>query len=389
MSRKQFIVLVLLVLVIGGAGIAVFQRDTESWKGPDARLGKKVLPDLQVSDITQIHIKHAKEELNLALNDKGTWVVQERGGFPADPALISELTFKAREWKIVQSEPIGEAQRARMEVAAPDAAEGASTLLEFRGKDGKALATLFLGKKKLGKPPLQVKGFDKGQPEGRYLLVGADPKTLLLVQDPMNNVEPKPEKWIAKDFVKVDRIRKLVVETPGTTISYQLSRDQEAGDWVLAGLRPGEKTDPSAAVSATNAFYALAFSDIAMDVKPEQLNRATTITADTFDGWTYVMRVAPRPNDDANVLFSVAVSGEAKPTERVPVKDEKPEEKEKRDKEHAEKFKRLQAQLAREKTLDKWVFVVDKKLLAPVLRERSRFIEQPEKPEKPAPGKKK
>ena len=55
--------------------------------------------------------------------------------------------------------------------------------------------------------------------------------------------------------------------------------------------------------------------------------------------------------------------------------------------EHVEKFKRLQAQLAREKTLDKWVFVVEKKLLAPVLRERVRFIEQPEKPEKPLPKK--
>jgi hypothetical protein len=383
MSRKQFFIFALLVLIIGGAGVAMFQRDTESWKGPDERLGQRVLSNLQVSDITQIHIKHKKEELNL-INEGGTWVIKERGGFPADPALISELTFKAREWKIVQSEPIGDAQHARMEVAAPDAAEGASTLLEFRGKDGKALASLFLGKKKLGKPPLQVKGFDKGQPEGRYLLVSADPKTLLLVQDPMNNVEPRPEKWIAKDFVKVDRIRKLAVDTPGTTISYQLSREQEAGDWVLGGLRAGEKTDPSAAVSATNAFYQLAFTDIAIDFKPEQLGRATTITADTFDGWNYIMRVAPKPDDDANVLFSVAVTGEAKQTERVPVKDEKPEEKEKRDKEHDERFKRLQAQLAREKTLDKWVFVVDKKLLAPVLRERARFIEQPEKPEKPA-----
>ena len=388
MSRKQFIIFAVLVLLIGGAGIAMFQRDTESWKGPDARLGQRVLPNLQVSEITQIHIKHKKDELNLELDEKGTWRIKERGGFPADPALISELTFKAREWKIVQSEPIGEAQHARMEVAAPDATEGAATLLEFRGKDGKALAALFLGKKKLGKPPLQVKGFDKGQPEGRYLLVSAEPKTLLLVQDPMNNIEPKPEKWIAKDFARIDRIKKLVVETPGTTISYQLSRDQEAGDWVLAGLRPGEKTDPSAAVSATNAFYQLAFTDIAMGVKPEQLGRATTITADTFDGWTYVMRVAPKPDDDANVLFSVAVSGEAKPTERVSSKDEKPEEKEKRDKEHEEKFKRLQAQLAREKTLAPWVFVVEKKIVAPVLRERSRFIEQPEKPEKPGPGKK-
>ena len=388
MSRKHFVIFAILVLVIGGAGVAVFQRDTESWQGADARLGQRVLPNLQVSDVTHIHIKHKKDELNLELDDKGVWRVRERGGFPADPALIAELTFKAREWKVVQSEPIAEAQYARMEVAAADAAEGASTLLEFRGKDGKALASLNLGKKKLGKPPLQVKGFDKGQPEGRYLLVGSDAKTLLLVQDPMNNVEPKAEKWIAKDFAKIDRIKRLVVETPGTTISYQLSRAEEAGDWVLSGLKPAEKTDPSAAVSATNAFYQLAFVDVAANMKPEQLGRGTTITADTFDGWTYVMRVVPKAEDDANVYFTIAVSGEAKPTERVPVKDEKPEDKEKRDKEHAEKFKRLQAQLAREKTLDKWVFVVEKKILAPVLRERSRFIEQPEKPEKPGPGKK-
>lgn len=387
MSRKHFIILALLVLVIGGAGVVMFQRDTESWKGPDTRLGQKVLPDLQVSNITHIHIKHKKDELNLS-NENGTWIIKERGGFPADPALISELTFKAREWKIVQSEPIGEAQRARIDVAAPDAAEGASTLLEFRGKDGKPLATLYLGKKKLGKAPLQVKGFDKGQPEGRYLLVSSEPQTLLLVQDPMNNVEPKADKWLSKEFARVDRIKKLVVETPGTTISYQLSREQEAGDWVLGGLRAGEKTDPSAAVSATNAFYQLAFTDIATDLKPEQLDRATRMTADTFDGWNYVMRVAPKPNDDANVYFTIAVTGEAKKTERVPGKDEKPEEKDKRDKEHEEKFKRLEAQLAREKTLSKWVFISERKPYAAILRERGRFIEQPEKPEKPAPGKK-
>src|SRR5690606_5658663 len=134
-------------------------------------------------------------------------------GFPADPALISELTFKAREWKVLQSEPITEEQRPRVDVAAPDADKGASTLLEFRDKDDKVLATLYLGKKHLGKPPLKVKGFDKGQPDGRYLLVGADPGTLLVVGDPMNNVEPKPEKWISKEFAKVDRIRPRKVDT--------------------------------------------------------------------------------------------------------------------------------------------------------------------------------
>lgn len=378
MSRNHVLILLALVLVVGGAGVYMFKRDTDAWRGPDARLGKKVLPELDVSQIAHIHIRHKKDELNI-VNQDGVWRVQERDGFPADPALISELTFKAREWKIVQSEPISEAQRPRVDVAPPDAAEGASTLLEFRDQSGKALATLYLGKKHLGKPPLQVKGFDKGQPDGRYLLVGKDPETVLVVADPMNNVEPKAEKWLAKDFAKVDRIKRLKVDTGNPATSYELTRAQEAGDWVLTGVR-ADQTNPSAAVSATNALYTLAFVDVAPGLKPEKLEKPTVIIAETFDGWNYTIRTAPKPGDDAHVYFAIAVTGEATRTERVPMKDEKPEDKEKRDKEHEERFKRLEAQLAREKSFADRVFVVERKPLAPVLRERARFIEEPEKP---------
>lgn len=378
MTRKHVLLLLLAVLIVGGIGVAMFVRDQEAWQGPDARLGERLLPKLDVSQIAQIHIAHKNDKLTL-VNDEGVWRVQERGGFPADPALISELTFKAREWKVVQSEPIGETQRARVDVAPPDAKEGAATLLEFRDKEAKPLATLYLGKKHLGKPPLQVKGFDKGQPDGRYLLVGADPKTLVVVSDPMNNVEPKPEKWIAKDFAKVDRIERLTVESENPGASYELARKDEAGDWVLTGIR-AEQTNPSAAVSATNALYTLSFVDVAAGVKPEQLESPTRIRAETFDGWDYTIRVAPKPGDDSHLYFTLDVTGEAKKTERVPAKDEKPEEKEKRDKAHEERFKRLEAQLAREKSFAGLVFVVEKKGLAPLLRERARFIEEPERP---------
>ncbi|MPZ45938.1 MAG: DUF4340 domain-containing protein [Betaproteobacteria bacterium] len=383
MSRKHVLVLLLLVLVIGGIGVVMFKRDIDAWSGPDKRLGERVLPKLDVSEIAQIHIKHKKDELNVVYQD-GTWRVKERGGFPADPALVSELTFKAREWKVVQSEPITEAQRPRVDVAPPEAEEGASTLLEFRDKEGKVLATLYLGRKHLGKPPLQVKGFDKGQPDGRYLVTGADPKTLMVVSDPMNNVVPDAQKWISKEFAKVDRIKHLKVDSGDPATSYELSREEESGDWLLAGVR-ADQTNPSAAVSATNALYTLSFVDVAPDLKPAQLEKPARITAETFDGWSYTMQAAPKPGDDAHMHFTLAVTGDVKRSERKPVKDEKPEEKEKRDKEHEERFKRLEAQLAREKTFDQWVFVVDRKMLAPLLRSRSRFIEEPEKP---APGKK-
>jgi hypothetical protein len=385
MTRKHFIILLLLVLVIGGVGVTMFKQDTEAWKGPDARLGQKALPNLQVSDIAHIHIKYKKEELNL-VNDNGTWGIKERSGFPADPALISELTFKARDWKIVQSEPISEAQRPRLDLAAPDAAENAATLLELRGKDGKPLASLLLGKKHLGKPPLQVKGFDKGQPDGRYVIVGTDPKTVLVVADPMNNVEPKPEKWIAKEFARVDKVKRLAVEGPDPSITYTLTRENERGDYVLAGLKPGEKTDVSAAITATNALYQLAFVDVT-NLKPEQLDKGVKVTAETFDGLTYAMRIMPVSGDDAHMYLSIALTGEPVKTERVPFKDETPEDKAKRDKEHEEAFKRLVAQVAREKTLDKWVYKVEVKTLGALARSRERFIEQPEKPA-PAPAKK-
>jgi hypothetical protein len=378
MTRKHVLLLLLLVLIVGGVGVAMFMRDREAWQGPDARLGERVLPKLDVSQIAQIHIAHGKDTLNI-VNQDGVLRVQERGGFPADPALISELTFKAREWKVVQSEPIAESQRARVDVAPPDAKEGAATLLEFRDQQGKPLATLFLGKKHLGKPALQVKGFDKGQPDGRYLLLGRDPQTLVVVGDPMNNVEPKPEKWIAKDFAKIDRIKQLKVDTGSPATSYELTRKEESGDWMLAGVKP-EQTNPSAAVSATNALYTLSFVDVAADLKPAQLENPTRVRAETFDGWNYAIQIAPKPGDDAQMYFTLDVTGEAKQTERVPAKDEKPEEKEKRDKAHDERFKRLEAQLAREKSVAGRVFVVEKKGLAPLLRERSRFIEEPEKP---------
>jgi hypothetical protein len=379
MSRKHVIVLLLLVLVIGGISLYMFQRDAAQWRGPDQRLGQRVLPQLDVSQIAHIRIKHKDDELNIVHQD-GVWRVQERGGFPADPALISELTFKAREWQVVQSEPITEAQRPRVDVASPEAEKGASTLLEFHDKEGKVLATLYLGKKHLGKPALQVKGFDKGQPDGRYLLLGTDLETLLVVGDPMNNVEPKPEKWIAKEFARIDRIRRLEVDSGDPETSYELSRKEEMGDWVLSGVS-AERTNPSAAVSATNALYSLAFVDIAAKMKPSELEKPTVITAETFDGWNYRMQVAPKPGDEEHLYFTLDLSGEAKQSERVAAKDETPEEKEKRDKEHAERFQRLQAQLEREQTFDQWVFVVERKTLAPLLRSRARFIEEPEKPE--------
>ncbi len=83
MNRKQFIILLVLVAVVGAAGLLVRQRGQESWKSGGAAIGQKLLPNLPVNDIAQITIKTGTNELTLAKRDN-LWRVRERGGLSGE-----------------------------------------------------------------------------------------------------------------------------------------------------------------------------------------------------------------------------------------------------------------------------------------------------------------
>jgi len=81
------------------------------------------------------------------------------------------------------------------------------------------------------------------------------------------------------------------------------------------------------------------------------------------------------------------------PKERTPGKDEKPEEKEKLDKEFKEQQAKLAEKLKQEKNFEKWTYLVSTWTLEPLLKDRSQLLvekkpepkpgEKPEKDEKP------
>jgi hypothetical protein len=100
--------------------------------------------------------------------------------------------------------------------------------------------------------------------------------------------------------------------------------------------------------------------------------KPVTVTAETFDGLTYTLRISQRGSSD-EYLVNVAVAGEP-PRERAPEKGEKAEEKERRDKDFAESRKRLEERVAREKNLGSWTYVVERKQVAPLLRTREEMI---------------
>ncbi|HSN40330.1 MAG TPA: DUF4340 domain-containing protein [Burkholderiales bacterium] len=368
MNRKQFLILVVALVVLGGAGLALFWQDIAAYRAAGAKIGARLLPDLKVSEVEQIRLQDAKSQATL-VKKGNAWVVRERGDYPADVQKIGDLLIKLAELKVTQSESVGESLLPRLDLAQPGKGEGGGTLVEFKGAADKTLASLILGKTVLKKDPVNpLPGAQNGVPAGRYVLVAGARDTVVVVSDPLSGAEAGPAQWLLKDFFKADRIRTLTVGEGAA--QWKITRDEEYGQWKFAS---GSGTlDASAAVGAANALSGLAFDDVVTGSREGETEHPGTVTAETFDNLTYTLKVARRKaGGDYDVSF--AVSGEP-PAKRVPEKNEKPEDKARLDKEFAETLKKLEERIAREKALAKWTYVVSAKQLAPLMKERAQMI---------------
>src|SRR5437667_6093402 len=116
MNRKQFILLLVLLVVLGVAGLLIYRHSQNSWQTVNQNMGQKLLGNLPVNDISHIAIKQGANELNLVKKDD-FWRVQERNNYPANYSEISGFLLKARDLKIVQTEKVGASQLPRLSLA--------------------------------------------------------------------------------------------------------------------------------------------------------------------------------------------------------------------------------------------------------------------------------
>ena len=367
MNRKQFLILVVALLLLGGAGLALFSQDIADYRASGQKIGAKLLPNLKVADVAQIDLRDAKAKATLQRKDNN-WIVVERGNYPADFKAISDLIIKLIDLKVVQSEQIGESLMPRVELVEPGKGDGAGTQVELKDAAGKTLANVVLGKTILKKDPGNpLPNAVDGVPAGRYVRL-MEKNSVVVVSDPLANARAQPGVWIDKTFPKVDRVKALTAAGPQA--NWKVSRELEWSPWKFAS--GGGDLDASAAVAAANALGNLSFSDVAVTAKPEDEGTPTVFTAETFDNLTYTIKVAKRKSGD-DYLVNVTVAGEP-PAARTPEKDEKPEDKEKRDKEYAEQRKRLEFKIAREKVQSQWSYVADAKQVEPLLKTREDLI---------------
>lgn len=373
MNRKQLTILVVLAVILGALGWLALRQKGESYRTSTVKMGDKVLPGFPLTNVTQFSIRDATNEVNLVQTDTG-WTVKERGGYPANFSTIQEFLRKVWELKIVKPVTVRASRLPQLELTPPK--QGAATEVEFKNKNGKLIDTLLLGAKHMKESSGNSPFGGGGWPDGRYLMVGTNLQSVALVSETFANIEPKPQDWLNKDFFKVEKHKSISVTTTNATNNWKIYRETETGEWKLADAKPGEKLDTGKLSSVTSALSYPSFNDVANGLKPENagFDKGVTAVIDTFEHFTYTVKAAPKPGGDDYYLH-VSVTGSF-PKKRTPGKDEKPEDKAKLDKEFADNLKKLEDRLNAGEKLGKWIYVVSKWTVDPLLKTRHDLLEE-------------
>jgi hypothetical protein len=350
MNARFAVILVVLLVVLGG-GALLYQHQERS-RRPDnvATLGRALLKDLKAADVSAIRIVEPKATLTVQQkNDR--WVIAERGDFPADVAKVREFMVQALALKVGQSEPIGDKDRARLNL------DDSGTQVEFAGAEGKPLAKLIVGKKYFKR---EVDNPEKARADGRFVALPAEPKVAYIVSDPLNQASTRSSDWIDKSSFQVEKVKSLEVRYPDGG-GYRIERAGDNADWRLAGAKPGEKLDVGRANAASYSLSMLELADVAP--KGTTLEQPVSIQASTLDGLAYSIRVGKQQGDNYPVTFS---------SSGTPRKDDK----------DAERLKKLEERLPREKMLSDYVLLIPKSKLDDTLKKRADLLEKKDEAKK-------
>lgn len=374
--------LLLLLAVLGGlVGFAMYYQNeqnatlnTAATRG--VKLREYLLPDLRIEALRKFILKDEKNSVTISVSDDlKTAVVAERAGYPASMDKLSTVMSDLREQKISSKVQIGKNAWAKNNLKAPgDGTEGIGTQLEIKDGADKALATLVLGSN------TDISGIPNQNPmmggaSQRLVRTVEDGETIWQVSNTFFDLEAKPENWVDKTFIDVQKIKQIDVTAPKADDSWSIKREKDTDtDFTLITNLKTESLDNSK-ITASTLLSTPSFNDVSpKDKAAELLKDATKAKITTFDGYTYDVVTAKVSKDGADKFYlTVSVSAEI-PKARTPVKDEKEEDKKKADEAFAADKKAREDKLAKEQKFAGWVYEVSEYTVNNLLKKRSEIV---------------
>jgi hypothetical protein len=389
MKAKQLVILLLVLAVAGGIGLYLARQKQSAWQGASSSgiAGQKVMGEFDPNAAATLSIQ-AADGAKVTLSKAGEqWVVKERGDYPADFDKIGSFVRQLWDLKAVQEVKATDAQLPRLGLAKTkeEATGSASTVIELLGKEENRIAGVILGKLHYRDGGEEEGG---GFATGRYVMALGDAgKSPALVSETFSNAEAKPEQWLSKEFLQITGIKTVTLEGAEEGMQWLLKRAEAGGAWELEGRLEPEKLDSAKIPSIDGLLGSPRFVDVLTPGNgPDGMEQPTKIAVTAADGFRYAFEVGKPQND----RYPVRVTAGAELAEKREAKpDEKPEEKEKLDKEFEARRTELVAKLEKEKKFEGRLFLMEQFSIKPLLVKRTDLLAPPATPTPtptPAPG---
>ena len=285
MKPKTLVILLVILAVLAGAGaLLIHSGDTGS---NSEEMGMTLLEKLPVNDIASVVIETPSSVVSLKKGDN-RWIVEERFGYPADFARLSEVVRTLKEAKVGRKFDASEEILKRLSIKYPDAdapKEEKGTRVRMRDAKGNSLLDLVLGKTRARYP-------EKGPPDGQYVRVGDVPQ-IYLIDKILSSFETGPAEWLEKSPVKVDaaEIQRITCTGPGeASVRYAFERPAKGKDFEL--IEPGTHSSikKSSLNRLSNALSSLKIADVEPSLaSPESSGKDASVRVDyaLFDGRVY------------------------------------------------------------------------------------------------------
>lgn len=375
MKGKQLALVLVLLVVLGGAALYLQKRDTASWDTGTAA-DEKIL-SFSLNDVTGLSLKGGGSEVNL-VKKADLWSVAERD-YPADFEKISSLIKKLWELHGAQELKVGASQLGRLELTEPASGKDSGTLITLKATGDKQIAALLLGKthmQQTNSGPAAGAGF----PAGRYVMVPDKKDHVFLITDTFAEVQTKPEQWLNHDFFMIENPNSIILTRNAPVGGWKMVRENASATWSSPDVKAPEVFDPAKAVSLSNTLTNLTFLDVLPLNSPLPelgLDNPSVIKAETFDGLSYEVKIGKLSGENYPVLISVKGN---LASERKPEAEEKPEDKAKLDQQFEAKHKELVEKLAKEEKLAARGYLIPKSTIDQLLIERTALLKPPPSP---------
>ncbi|MEM0896812.1 MAG: DUF4340 domain-containing protein [Verrucomicrobiota bacterium] len=379
MKPKHLVVLV-AVFGVALAALYLFNQD------PAPTVGDKKYDDLlfdpapDLRAVTGVRIKRADSELNL--EKKGNfWVVADRDDYPANfDGKLRNFVTEVAELKVVRPFEIGESDLDRVGLEEPsetgDSLTEMGSRVEFLNDEGKPLLRLLVGG--IFAPPATSAG-GAGGTQGRYVKLYNESEDVYVVSNGLYTAEDsEPRNWLDKKSFVVENTKSIKVTHPDEDApeSFKIERENDGGEWKLAGAQEGEELDTSKMGNLGTVFNSESFYDVLVGEEASDestgLDTPILVQMHTFDGFTYDVKIGKNlPGSRRPVSYSVSADVEA---ERKAEGEETDEEEEERDKAFEETKKRLEEKLTNEKKHEDRIFAYQDWILTGALKKRSEIL---------------